>query len=157
MTGRNETPLSMAIRARMLGVWLGKRGKEAAVSAMGERFLILEETADALEVIDPELAVQFRVVNGLPSRPRQEMAAGPAAPELKASVTPPKRHEIRMDVGDHHVRSDCTCGEWTSEFDWDGIDAMVFQIREHLGSVHATSDDGITTTAASTRSEKRVG
>lgn len=150
--------MSMAIRARMLGVWSGlKRAKEAAVSAMGERFLILEETADALDVIDPELAVQFRVVNGLPRRPREEMAAGGSAPELKASVSPPKRHEIRMDVGDHHVRSDCTCGEWTSEVDWDGIDTMVVQIREHLGSVHATSDDGVTTTAASTRSEKRVG
>ena len=31
--------------------------EEAAMSAMGERFLLLEETADALDVIDPELAV----------------------------------------------------------------------------------------------------
>ena len=39
------------------------------MSAMGERFLILEETADALDVIDPELATKFRVVNGLPVQP----------------------------------------------------------------------------------------
>ena len=36
------------------------------MSAMGDRLLLLEDTADALDAIDPELANQFRLVNGLP-------------------------------------------------------------------------------------------
>ncbi len=130
------------------------------MSAMGERFLILEETADALDVIDPELAVQFRMVNGLPKPAPVEQAPGPGAPELEVSPGPPKRHEIRMDVGDRQIRTDCACGEWSSVVEWDEIDTMVVQIREHLGSVYATSDDGITAPNASdspTVTEKRVG
>jgi len=137
-----------------------KSAKEAAVSAMGERFLILEETADALDVIDPELAAQFRMVNGLPRQAAEEPVTRPGAPELRASQGLPKRHEIRMDVGDQQIRTDCTCGEWSSAVKWDEIDTMVVQIREHLGSVYATSGDGITTPTASispTVSEKRVG
>lgn len=42
--------------------------EEAPMSAMGEQFLILEETAEALQSFDPELAKQFRIVNGLPNR-----------------------------------------------------------------------------------------
>jgi hypothetical protein len=129
------------------------------VSAMGERFLILEETADAFDVIDPEMAVQFRVANGLPTQPR-EVTAELTAPELIGSMSPAKRHEIRMDVGEHQIRCDCTCGAWHSAVDWDEIDTMVAQIRRHLGSVHATSDDGITAAATSvspTDSEKRAG
>jgi hypothetical protein len=126
-----------------------KRAKEAPVSAMGERFLILEETAEALDVIDPELAVQFRVVNGLPGQPREEMEAGPTAPELMGSMSLAESHEIRMDVGDHQIRCDCTCGAWHCEVDWDEIDTMVAQIRGHLGSMRATSDDGITAAAPS--------
>ena len=124
------------------------------MSAMGERFLILEETADALDVIDPDLAVQFRVVNGLPDRPQAETAAGLPGPER-----PTNRHEIRMDVGDRQIRCDCTCGTWHAEVDLVEIDTMVAQVRGHLGSVHATSDDGIPAAATSTpaASERRAG
>jgi hypothetical protein len=127
---------------------------------MGERFLILEETADALDVIDPELAVQFRAVNGLPRQPREDTATGPSAAELDAPMGTPRRHEIRMDVGDQQIRTDCTCGEWSSAVEWDEIDTMVVEIREHLGSVHAISHDGIAATPSSlspTVTEKRVG
>ena len=130
------------------------------MSAMGERFLILEETADALDVIDPELATKFRVVNGLPIEPREEMAGGPAPAEFMGSECPATDHEIRMDVGDRQIRCECTCEAWGSAFDWDEIDTMVVQIRAHLGAVRATSGDGITATPAlvSPRlSEKRVG
>ena len=48
-----------------------------------------------------------------------------------------------MVVEDRDVRADCTCGQWSTEVDWDGIDTMVIRIREHLGSEDATSDDGI--------------
>ena len=47
------------------------------MSAMGERFLILEETADALDVMDPELARQFRLVNGLPGLATNGRATDP--------------------------------------------------------------------------------
>ena len=123
-------------------------GEEAAVSAMGERFLILEETADALDVIDPELAVQFRLVNGLPGGPRDVLPESFDAPELETSATPPKPHEIRMDVGARQITSDCSCGAWASAVDWDDIDTMVIKIREHLGSVQASSGDGIQATGS---------
>jgi len=113
------------------------------VGAMGERFLILEETADALDVIDPELAVHFRKVNGLPRQAFDELPVGLGAPDPAASMGPPDRHEIRMDVGDRHIRSDCSCGAWTSVVEWDEIDTMVMQVREHLGSVQASTEDGI--------------
>ncbi len=130
------------------------------MSAMGERFLILEETADALDIIDPELAVQFRVVNGLPKQPREEMPVGPGAPELPPPSDPPRRHEIRMDVGDQQIRSDCSCGAWASAVDWDQIDTMVVQIRRHLGSVQASTQDGIMAAglpASPTAEENAVG
>ena len=130
------------------------------MSAMGERFLILEETADALDVIDPELATKFRVVNGLPIEPREELAEGSTPPEFEGWERPVTSHEIRMDVGDRQIRCDCTCETWSSAFDWDEIDTMVVQIREHLGAVRATSGDGIAATPAPASprlSEKRVG
>jgi len=130
------------------------------VSAMGERFLILEETADALDVIDPDLATKFRVVNGLPQQARGEVAGGPTPVASMGSGSAAPDHEIRMDVGDDQIRCACTCASWSCAFDWNGIDAMVVQIREHLGAVRATSEDGITSTAAPvslTLSEKRVG
>ena len=130
------------------------------MSAMGERFLILEETADALDVIDPELATKFRVVNGLPTEPREEMAEGSTPAESEGSERPATGHEIRMDVGDRQIRCDCTCEAWSSALDWDEIDGMVVQIREHLGAVRATSGDGITATltpASPRLHEKRVG
>ena len=130
------------------------------MSAMGERFLILEETADALDVIDPDLATKFRVVNGLPLEPREETADGSTRAESKLSERPPTDHEIRMDVGDVQIRCACTCEAWSSALDWDEIDTMVVQIREHLGAVRGTSGDGIVPTRAPVSPalyEKRVG
>ena len=130
------------------------------MSAMGERFLILEETADALDVIDPELASKFRVVNGLPIQLREEIAEGSTPAEFRGSERPATSHEIRMDVEDRQILCDCTCETWSASFDWDEIDTMVVQIREHLGAVRATSGDGIAATPAPVSPrlyEKRVG
>jgi hypothetical protein len=126
---------------------------------MGERFLILEETADALDVIDPELAVQFRLVNGLPAPQREALPGSVDAPQLERS-SPSVSHEIRMDVGARQIASDCSCGAWSSAVDWDDIDSLVIEIRGHLGSVQASSEDGIVATgspSAATGVEKRVG
>jgi hypothetical protein len=105
------------------------------MSAMGERFLILEETADALDVIDPELAVHFRTVNGLQRVAPEELLPGAAALSEPSAVA--SHHEIRMDVGDDHIRSDCSCGAWSYTVGWDEIDVMVAQVREHVGSARA--------------------
>jgi hypothetical protein len=143
----------------MLGV-LSNVPRRPPVSAMGERFLILEETADALDVIDPELASKFRVVNGLPIQPREEIAEGSTPAEFRGSERPATSHEIRMDVGDGEIRCECHCETWSASFDWDEIDTMVVQIREHLGAVRATSGDGIAATPAPVSPrlyEKRVG
>ncbi len=133
------------------------------MSAMGERLLILEETADALDVIDPELAVHFRVVNGLPRDPSKEMAAvEPGSARSGPSQGPPRRHEMRMDVGEYRIRTECSCGEWASAVDWDEIDEMVVRIREHVGSAPASTapGEGIPAVGSPSRpvvAEKRVG
>jgi hypothetical protein len=130
------------------------------VSAMGERFLILEATADALDVIDPGLARKFRVINGLPSQLREDEAEGLTPAELRGSESPERNHEIRMDVGDCQIHCECTCEGWSSAIDWDDIDTMVVQIRAHLGTDHASSEDGIKVTSTSVsprKSEKRAG
>lgn len=130
------------------------------MSAMGERFLILEETADALDVIDPELAAQFRVVNGLPKQPQEELSRPLGPVGSTAPGGPPRHHEIRMDVAGHRINSDCSCGEWASSVQWDDIDTMVLSVRHHLGSLQASTADGIGATGSpvsSTGAEKRVG
>lgn len=139
------------------------------MGAMGERFLILEETADALDVIDPELAMQFRSVNGLP-RPQSATPDRPTAPGVGAVVLDPpsapgahheiRMHEIRMDVRDDRIRADCTCGGWTCVVGWDDMDDMVAGIRQHVGGGQAYSEDGIAPpepAAAPLAFEKRVG
>ncbi len=129
------------------------------MSAMGERFLILEETADALDVIDPELAVHFRTVNGLPRMPRDAMYADPEVLPLEAAAAT-KHHEIRMDVGDDRIRSDCSCGAWSSTVDWDEIDVMVTEVREHVGSARESGADVTVTTESPTGPDstaERVG
>jgi hypothetical protein len=118
---------------------------------MGERLLILEETADALDVIDPELAVHFRVVNGLPRDPWKEMPAGPGSAPLESAAVLPKRHEMRMDVGEHQIRTECSCGEWTDAVSWDRINDMVTRIRDHVGSAPVSGDDGILAVGSSDR------
>jgi hypothetical protein len=62
-----------------------------------------------------------------------------------------------MVVGDHDVCAECTCGQWSSEVDWDGIDTMVIRIREHLGTDDATSGNGIPAKAPSGLSVRRAG
>jgi hypothetical protein len=110
---------------------------------MGERFLILEDTADALDLIDPELAVHFRIVNGLPRRSGDGVPDRSGEVELEPAAAPSRHHEIRMDVGDDHIRSDCSCGEWSHTVGWDEIDVMVTHVREHVGSAQASSGDGL--------------
>ena len=113
------------------------------MSAMGERFLMLEETADALDVFDPELATHFRMVNGLPRWSRDERPVGSDPTDLELPATPFGHHEIWMDVGDTHIRSVCSCGEWSDSVGWDEIDTMVVHVREHVGPGRASSGDGI--------------
>ena len=119
------------------------------MSAMGDLFIVLEEAADALSAIDPEAAMKFRVVNGLPADPQSAMLANPTGPAIKtiaigADGTPREHHEIRMVVGDDQIRSECTCGTWTCAVDWDEMSDMVVRIRDHVGHAPASSGDGIT-------------
>jgi hypothetical protein len=121
---------------------------------MGERFLVLDEAAAALDGVDPGLAEQFRLTNGLPRPPGAALAGGGEAgstPVADADVD----HEIRMEVDDDGIRCDCSCGLWSSQVDLDAVDTMVIRIRHHLGTAPATSDDGIRST--STIAERRVG
>jgi len=127
------------------------------VSKMGERFLVLEETAVELDGIDPQLGNQFRITNGLPQAAPSEAAGTGASLGSTSSAGPPEGHEIRMAVGDQDVRAECSCGQFASEVDWDGIDTLVVRIREHLGSDEATSDDGIPAKVPSRLPERKVG
>ncbi len=125
------------------------------MSRMGERFLVLDEAAAALDGIDPGLADQFRLTHGLPGPTGAHRvvteAGSPAAADREVD------HEIRMAVDDGAIRCDCTCGMWSTEVDLDAVDTMVVAIRRHLGSAPATSDDGIRSTSTSTSAERRVG
>ena len=100
------------------------------MSAMGERFLLLEETADALDVIDPELARQFRLVNGLPFA-----ALGVGGPER---FDPPfgvaTGHAASIEEGPDGIRVACSCGDWHAEVGWDQIDDLVVAARAHFGT-----------------------
>jgi hypothetical protein len=120
-----------------------RRIEEAEMGAMGERFLILEETADALDVIDPELAVHFRTVNGLPKLP------GGSDARHRESAVASTHHEIHMDVGDATIRSDCSCGMWSDTVGWDEIDTMVTRVRAHVGSTRMPSGDAMVTSESS--------
>jgi hypothetical protein len=102
------------------------------MSAMGERFLILEETADALDVMDPELARQFRLVNGLPGLSTNEVPAHqdpPVSPEA-----PSRQHRIHMDDDVDGILVECSCGDWSAAVGWDAIDELVAAVREHLAA-----------------------
>jgi len=101
------------------------------MSAMGERFLLLEETADALDVIDPELARQFRLVNGLPFA-GLDGAPGPEQPVLPRGVA--TGHAASIDEGPDGIRVACSCGEWRAEVGWDEIDDLVVAARVHFGT-----------------------
>ncbi len=102
------------------------------MSAMGERFLILEETADALDVMDPELARQFRLVNGLPGL---STTGGATDPDPRVSTeAPPRQHRIHMDDDADGVLVQCSCGDWSAAVGWDAIDDLVAAVREHLAA-----------------------
>lgn len=101
------------------------------MSAMGERFLLLEETADALDLIDPELARQFRLVNGLPFVGLD----GVALPErLDPSWGVATGHAASIAEGPDGIRVACSCGEWRAEVGWDEIDDLVVAARVHFGT-----------------------
>jgi hypothetical protein len=101
------------------------------MSAMGDRFLLLEQTADALDVIDPELARQFRLVNGLPFVGFQpvDRPAGVEVPLLG-----PSAHVASIDEDAEGIRVDCSCGAWRAEVGWDEIDDLVVAARLHFGT-----------------------
>ncbi|MGD0312139.1 MAG: hypothetical protein ABSC90_06735 [Acidimicrobiales bacterium] len=101
------------------------------MSAMGERFLILEETADALDVMDPDLARQFRFVNGLHLRPEEVLAE--TEPRLSSGPLP-RQHRIRMDEDVDGILVECSCGDWSTAVGWDGIDELVIAVRDHLAA-----------------------
>jgi hypothetical protein len=124
---------------------------------MGERFLVLDEAATALDAVDPSLAEQFRIANGLPASGPVGGSGGGASTGPTASAAPLEGHDIRMAVDDRVVRAECSCRTWTSEVDWDGIDVMVSRIRQHVGSDGATSQDGIEVDAPSSLPESWAG
>ncbi len=95
------------------------------MGAMGERFLLLEDTADALDTIDPQLARQFRLVNGLP--PVADVEPGIAEPGF------PGVHVASIDEDADGIRVDCSCGAWRAEVGWDEIDDLVVAARSHFG------------------------
>ena len=100
------------------------------MSAMGERFLLLEETADALDVIDPELARQFRLVNGLPFA---GLDGVPRPERLDPSRRVATGHAASIDEGPEGIRVACSCGEWRAEVGWDEIDDLVVAARADFG------------------------
>jgi len=100
------------------------------MSAMGERFLLLEETADALDVIDPELARQFRLVNGLPMA---GLGGVPRPERLDPSWRGVASHTASVDEGPDGVRVTCSCGGWRADVGWDEIDELVVAARAHFG------------------------
>jgi hypothetical protein len=102
------------------------------MSAMGERFLILEETAEALDVMDPDLARQFRFVNGLADLRAEEVLAEPD-PRMSSGALP-RQHRIRMDDDADGILVECSCGDWSTAVGWDGIDDLVAAVRDHLAA-----------------------
>ena len=101
------------------------------MSAMGDRLLLLEDTADALDVIDPELARQFRLVNGLPFLGLDDV---PGSDPGGLSWTAPAVHVASIEEQPDTIRVTCSCGGWGSEVEWDQIDELVGSARRHFGS-----------------------
>jgi hypothetical protein len=93
------------------------------MSAMGDRFLLLEETADALDVIDPDLSRQFRLVNGLP-----------LVGDGDVPWPGPTTHVAAIDDDAGGMRVTCSCGEWSADVSWDEIDDLVVAARDHFGT-----------------------
>lgn len=102
------------------------------MSAMGDRLLILENAADALDVIDPELAKQFRLVNCLPFVDLESVARPGQIDPLW--LTPgPHAHTASIEEIPDGFRASCSCGGWSAEVGWDEIDALVLTARGHFG------------------------
>jgi hypothetical protein len=99
------------------------------MSAMGDRLLLLEDTADALDTIDPELANQFRLVNGLPDG---YFDAANRAGRLDRSSDGPGTHVASIDDGPDGVRVTCSCGRWQADVGWAEIDDLVVAARSHF-------------------------
>ena len=124
---------------------------------MGELFLELEEAADELDAMQPELGKRFRIANGLPLKDDPAEARDGSPTGTKAGPGGTDGHDIRMVVDDEAVRGACACGRFTAEVGLDEIDTMVLAIREHLGSAPATSDHMISVEDASQRTERKAG
>jgi hypothetical protein len=90
------------------------------MSAMGDRLLLLENTADELAAVDPDLARRFRQANGLPVADRPDVGPG--------------GHMASVDETPEGIRVACSCGRWNAEVGWDRIDELVVEAREHFGS-----------------------
>jgi hypothetical protein len=105
------------------------------MSAMGDRLLLLEDTADALDVIHPELANQFRLVNGLPV---MGVGSGSSAPTVAGGSTGPDVHVAAIDEFPDTIRVSCSCGRWESEVAWDRIDDLVTSARRHFGTIEGS-------------------
>jgi hypothetical protein len=102
------------------------------MSAMGDRLLILEDAADALDVIDPELAKQFRLANCLPFVDL-ESVVGPGGAD--PSWLEPGPHTASIEEIDQGFRASCSCGAWAAEVGWDEIDDLVMAARAHFGAL----------------------
>ncbi len=103
------------------------------MSAMGERFLLLEMTADALDGIDPGLATQFRFVNGLPLVGAETIGPDDGLGLLELPADGAAEHVASMDEGPDGIRVSCSCGRWSAAVDWDEIDELVVEARAHFG------------------------
>jgi hypothetical protein len=112
--------------------------EESAMSAMGDRLLLLEDTADALDAIDPDLGNQFRLVNGLPDGYSAAVSrAGPLPPDPIGPA--PAAHVASVEDGPDGVRVACSCGRWQADVGWDEIDDLVVAARAHF----ATEDGAV--------------
>jgi hypothetical protein len=117
------------------------------MSAMGDRLLLLEDTAEALDAIDPELANQFRLVNGLPDGYFEALSRADHAQPSDAE--PSATHVASVDDGPHGIRVSCSCGRWQADVGWDEIDDLVEAARAHFTTVGASIlDQGATSPTA---------
>ncbi len=117
------------------------------MSAMGDRLLLLEDTADALDAIDPELADQFRLVNGLPDGYFEALTRADQAEPSDADAL--ATHVASVDDGPDGIRVSCSCGRWQATVGWEEIDVLVEAARTHLPTPGASIlDQGATSPAA---------
>ncbi len=117
------------------------------MSAMGDRLLLLEDTADALDAIDPELANQFRLVNGLPDGYLEALTRVDHTEPSDADTL--ATHVATVDDGPDGIRVSCSCGQWQAAVGWEEIDDLVEAARTHFTTVGASIlDHGATSPTA---------